>query len=173
MYRPQHLILSQLGRDPLRAHLRNGTKLASGSCILEGGTLHREPTSAPMRLCPGKQHLPFSNLALSSHFRQGGSGLPPAPCALVLCWWLAELETHSKCALLRAEGRLSLKMPCVHRREQPALCSLEGTRLATFSEAAQSELLGAAVWEVKLSSGSQPQPQCAFAQESSACLFLT
>ena len=34
-------------------------------------------------------------------------------------------------------------------------------------------LLEAAFCEPKLCSGNQPQPQCAFAQESNACLVLT
>ena len=41
----------QLGRDPARAHLRKGTKLASGSCIHESETRLGKPSSAPMRVC--------------------------------------------------------------------------------------------------------------------------
>ncbi|RKM64187.1 hypothetical protein C0215_19340 [Clostridioides difficile] len=41
---PQHPILCPLGRDPARAHLRKGTKLASGSCIRESETLLGKPS---------------------------------------------------------------------------------------------------------------------------------
>ena len=82
------------------AHLRNSTKLASVSCILEREALLGEPTSAPMRVSQGTQCLPLSHLALCSPKAQGWSGLPPAPCALVLCSWWPELETNSKRVLL-------------------------------------------------------------------------
>ena len=49
----------QLGRDPPRTHLKNGTKRASGSCIHESETLLGKPSSAPMRVCSGKQGLWF------------------------------------------------------------------------------------------------------------------
>ena len=61
---PQHPILCQLGRDPARAHLRKGTKLASGSCIRESETLLGKPSSAPMRVCSGKQRILVSPLGL-------------------------------------------------------------------------------------------------------------
>ena len=60
---PQHPIFCQLGRDTPRAHLRKGTKLASGSCIRESETLLGKPRSAPMRLCSGKQRFLVSPLA--------------------------------------------------------------------------------------------------------------
>ena len=60
---PQHPILCHLGRDRARAHLRKGTKLASGSCIRESETLLGKPRSAPMRLCSGKQRFLVSPLA--------------------------------------------------------------------------------------------------------------
>ena len=53
----------QLVRDPARAHLRQGTKLASGSCIRESATLLGKPSSAPMRVCSGKQRFLVSPLA--------------------------------------------------------------------------------------------------------------
>ena len=58
-----HPTLCQLGRDPAMAHLRKGTKLASGSCIRESETLLGKPSSAPMRLCSGKQCFLVSPLA--------------------------------------------------------------------------------------------------------------
>ena len=61
---PQHPILCNLRRDPARAHLRKGTKLASGSCIRESATLLGKPSSAPMRLCSGKQRFLVSPLGL-------------------------------------------------------------------------------------------------------------
>ena len=61
---PQHPTLCQLGRDPARAHLRKGTKLASGSCIRESATLLGKPSSAPMRVCSGKQRFHVSPLSL-------------------------------------------------------------------------------------------------------------
>ena len=41
---PHHPNFRQLGRDPPRAHLRKGTKLASGSCIRESATLLGKPS---------------------------------------------------------------------------------------------------------------------------------
>ena len=55
VHRPQQPTFRQLGRDPPRAHLRKGTKLASGSCIRESETLLGKPSSAPMRVSSGKQ----------------------------------------------------------------------------------------------------------------------
>ena len=47
-----------------KAHLRKGTKLASSSCIRESETLLGKPTSAPMRVCSGKQRFLVSHLGL-------------------------------------------------------------------------------------------------------------
>ena len=77
--------LCQLGRDPARAHLRKGTKLASGSCICESETLLGNPGSAPMRVCSGKRCFPVSPLGLYLPYGQGLSGLPAAPFTLVVC----------------------------------------------------------------------------------------
>ena len=60
----QHPTLGQLGRDPAMAHLRKGTKLASGSSNRESETLLRNPSTAPMRVCSGKQRFPVSPLYL-------------------------------------------------------------------------------------------------------------
>ena len=49
---------------PGRAHLRKSTKLASGSCIHESETLLGKPSSAPMRVCSGKQRFLLSSLGL-------------------------------------------------------------------------------------------------------------
>ena len=88
--------LSQIWRSTPRTHLTDETKPGPGNCILESKTLLMEQTRDPMRLCSGKQRLPFSPLSLSSQIGQRGSGLPLAPWALLLCWWSPELETHSK-----------------------------------------------------------------------------
>ena len=61
---PQHPILCHLGRDPARAHLRKGTKLGSGSFICESETLLGKPSSAPMRVCSGKQRFQLCPLGL-------------------------------------------------------------------------------------------------------------
>ena len=118
---PKHPTLCQVGRDPARAHLRKGTKLASGSCICESETLLGKPSSAPMRLCSGTQRFLVSPLGLCLHYGQGGSGLPPAPWAMVLCCWSLELETNSKRALLWGEGGWGLKRPCMPWPQHPTL----------------------------------------------------
>ena len=72
----------QVGRDPPRAHLRKGTKLASGSCICESETLLGKPGSAPMRVCSGKHCFPVSPLGLYLPYGQGRSG-----CLLLPVHW--------------------------------------------------------------------------------------
>ena len=61
---PHQPTFRQLRRDPPRAHLRKGTKLHSGSYICESETLLGKPSSAPMRVCSGKQRLSGSPLGL-------------------------------------------------------------------------------------------------------------
>ena len=60
---PQQPTFCHLGRDPRRAHLRKGTKLASGRFICESETFLGKPSSGPMRLCSGKQRFLVSPLA--------------------------------------------------------------------------------------------------------------
>ena len=79
---PQHPILRQLRRVPTKAHLRRGTKTASGCCLLESETLLGKPSSAPMRVCSRKHHFLVSPLALCSPYSQGGSG-----CLLLPVQW--------------------------------------------------------------------------------------
>ena len=86
---PRH---GQLGRDPPRAFLRNGTKRASRSCILQRETGLGEQTSAPMRLGSESQRLSSSQLALGPHRAKEGLG----------CLWL-----RGHCCL--AGGLRSLK----------------------------------------------------------------
>ena len=66
LHRTQPPSLSQLGRDPPRAYLGSSRNLASRSCILQRETGLRTQTSAPLRLCSRKQHLPVSPIALCS-----------------------------------------------------------------------------------------------------------
>ena len=151
MHWPQHPTLRLLGRDPPRAHLRKGTKRASGSCLLERETLLGKASSAPVRVCSAKQRLPVSPLGLCSPFGLGGSGLPPAPCAPVLGRGSPELETTSKRAPLRGESRCGLKRPCVHwpqhrklrllGRDPPRAHLIKGTKLASWSCICESESL--------------------------------
>ena len=63
---PHHPTFRPVGRDPARAHLRKGRKLASVSCIRESETLLGTPSSAPMRVCSGMQRFLVSPLALCS-----------------------------------------------------------------------------------------------------------
>ena len=44
VHRPQQATFRQVGRDPARAHLTKGTKLASGSCFRESATLLGKPS---------------------------------------------------------------------------------------------------------------------------------
>ena len=60
---PHQPTFHQLGRDPPRAHHRKGTNLASGSCIHESETRLGKLSSAPMRVCSGKQRFLVSPLA--------------------------------------------------------------------------------------------------------------
>ena len=123
---PHYPNFRQLGRDPARAHLRKGTNLDSGSCIHESETLLGKSSSAPMRVCSGKQRFPVSHQGLCLPQGQGISGLPLAPWALVHCRSSLELETNSKRALLWGEGRWGLKGPCVHWPQHPNLSGREG-----------------------------------------------
>ena len=84
--------------------------------------------------------------------------MPPAPWALVLCWWSLELDTNSKRALLQEEGRWGLKRPCVQWPHHPIFLQLgrdppsahlrKGTKLASGSCIHERETL---LWETKLS----------------------
>ena len=97
--------------------------------------------------------------------------LPPSLCALVICWWSPELETTSKHALLQGEGGWGLKRPCVHGPQHPTLCHLGRDPARAHLRKGTKLAFGAAFAKVKLSSGNHAQPQCVFAQESSAFWF--
>ena len=64
--RPQQSTLSQTWRSTPRSHLTDDTKPGHDSCILESETNFKEQTTNPMRLCSGKQRLPFCPLSLCS-----------------------------------------------------------------------------------------------------------
>ena len=79
---PQHITLCQLVRDPARAHLRKGTKLASGSCIHERETLLGKPSSGPKRVFSGKQLFLVSPLVPAGPMANEGLG-----CVLLPGHW--------------------------------------------------------------------------------------
>ena len=54
---------------------------------------------------------------------QCGAWLPLAPWALLLCWWSSEVETHTKCVLLRGEAGLGRKMPSGRSSSNPPRAS--------------------------------------------------
>ena len=66
VHRPQQSTLSQTWRSTPRSHLTDDTKPGHDSCILESETNFKEQTTNPMRLCSGKQRLPFCPLSLCS-----------------------------------------------------------------------------------------------------------
>ena len=114
-------------------------------------TLLENPSSAPMRVCSGKRRFVVSPLGLCLPYILGESGLPPAPWALVLCWWSLDLETNCNHALLWGEGVWGLKRPFVHWPQHPKLCQIwrdtarahlrKGTNLASGSCIRESETL--------------------------------
>ena len=157
--------------EPTRAHLRKGTKLASGSGLLERETLLGKASSAPLCVCSAKQRLPVLSLGLCLHFRRGGPGLPPAPCSPVLGQVSPELETNSKRAVLQGEGRWGLKRPFVHWPQHPSLRLLGRDPPRAHLRKGTKRASGSCLLEREISSGKQAQPQCVFAQQSSACRF--
>ena len=130
--------IRQLGRDLAMAHLRKGTKLDSGSCINESETLLGKPSSAPNACLLRKAALyDFSpNPLLCIGTRR--AGLPPAPCELVLCRSLLELETNSKRTQLHGEGGWGQKRPCVHWPQNPTFRQLGWNHLGQISEKARN-----------------------------------
>ena len=78
---PAHHILPAM-EGPTKAHLRKGTKLASGSCVGENETLLGKPSSAPMRVCSGKQCFLVSLQAIACHRYKVGLG-----CLLLPVHW--------------------------------------------------------------------------------------
>ena len=141
------------------------------------------PAFWKVRLCSGNNHNPhapwlrkatlafFSPSALVSR-GQRGAGLPLAPWALLLCWWSPEVETHSKRVLLPSEAGIGTKMATGRWPQQTPRASYGVQHRGPISPTAPNSIQGAAFWKGRLSLGNKPQPQCAFAQQSNACLFL-
>ena len=141
------------------------------------------PAFWKVRLCSGNNHSPhvpllskatlafFSPSTLLS-LGQCGAGLPLAPWALLLCWRSPEMETHSNGFLLRGEAGVGRKMPSGRRPQQFPRSQLGRSIPRPKSTLGSKHHSGAAFWKVQLSSGNKPQPQCAFAQQSHAGLFL-
>ena len=114
---PHHLTFLQVGRDPARAHLTKGTKLASGSCLRESETLLRKPSSAPLRVCSGKQRFLISPLPIARHRNKEGLG-----CLLLPVHWCLQV-------IARAGKQLQTCSTSGRRRMGPekALCALAPT----------------------------------------------
>ena len=146
---PQHPTLRLLGRDPPRAHLRKGTKLASGSCIHESETLLGKPS--PNAFLPRKAALsalsPRSLLALGPRRVWGASCSLGTGAVLVVAGARNQLKT---CSLL-GRRRMGHERPCVNWPQQstfrqlgrdPARAHLrKGTKLASGSYICESETL--------------------------------
>ena len=141
------------------------------------------PAFWKVRLCSGNNHSPhvpllskatlafFSPSPLVSR-GQCGAGLPLAPWALLLCWWSPEMETHSKHILLHGEAGVGTKMPPGCRPQQSPQSLLGGSASSIQLTHGLKEVLRAAFWDFRLSSGNKTEPKCAFAQQSHAGLFL-
>ena len=149
---------------PLQTPFR---ELHSGKVDSPRGTNHSP--NAPLL---SKATLAFFSPSPLVSIGQRGSGLPLAPWALLLCWWSPELETHSKRGLLRGEAGGGTKMPSGRRPQQFPRSQLWSSAPGPHLTHGSKHHSGAAFWKVQLSSGNKSQPQCAFAQQSHACLFL-
>ena len=141
------------------------------------------PAFWKVRLCSGNNHslhAPLLSKATLAFFSpnplvsrgQRRSGLPLSPWALLLCWWCPELEIHSKPLLIRGEAGVGMKMASGRRPQQFPRSQLGSSAPRPQLTHGSKHHSGAAFWKVQLSSGNKPQPQCAFAQQSLACLFL-
>ena len=102
---------------------------------------------------------------------QRGSGLPLAPWALLLCWWSTELEIHSKRVPLRGQAGGGWKMPSGRRPQLSPQSQLGTSAPRPHLTHGPNEVLRAAFWKHRLSSGNKPQCKCTFAQQSNAGLF--
>ena len=134
----------------------------------------REATSAPMRLCSGKQHLPSSltwpYAPLRAKEGLGCLGLRGRCC---LAGGLRGLKPTPNVFSFGEKADLAGKGLVCTGPSYPPLASSGGTPLVAISDRAKNSLPEATFWEPKLCSGKQPQPQGVFAQESNACLVLT
>ena len=141
------------------------------------------PAFWKVRLCSRNNHNPHAPLLSKAKLAffspnplvsrgQCGAGLPLAPWALLLCWWSPEMETHSNGFLLRGEAGVGRKMPSGRRPQQFPRSQLGRSTPRPQLTHGSKHHSGAAFWKVQLSSGNKLQPQCAFAQQSHAGLFL-
>ena len=141
------------------------------------------PAFWKVRLCSGNNHslhVPLLSKATLAFFSpsplvsrgQCGAGLPLAPWALLFCWWSPVMETHSNSFLLRGEAGVGRKMPSGRRPQQYPRRQLGRSTPRPQLTHGSKHHSGAAFWKVQLSSWNKPQPQCAFAQQSHAGLFL-
>ena len=171
--RPQQSPRSQLESSATRPYLTLRSKLHAGSCIRESSTLLGEQTTAPMRLCIAKQRFPFSPLDLWTPYAKESLGCLwlPGPCCFaggLLSWkptpkvfsFVDKQEMGGKC-LLGAEP------------SNPPGASLGALHRDHISCSAPNSIQGAAFRKGRLSSGNKPQPQSAFAQQSTDSLFPT
>ena len=107
-----------------RAHLTKGTKLASGSCVRESETLFGKPSSAPMRVCSGKQCFPVfsprSMLALGPRRFWAASCYLCTGALLVVVGAGNQLQTCSTLGRRRMGPEKALSVWPQH----PTLCNL-------------------------------------------------
>ena len=153
---PSHPLLKILFRE-----------LHSGKVDSPQGTNHSP--NAPLL---SKATLAFFSPSPLVSIGQRGSGLPLAPWALLLCWWSPEVESHSKRVPLREYTGVGKKMNSGRWPQQTSGASFAAQHRTPISPMTQNSIEGAAFWKGRLSLGNKPQPQCAFAQQSNACLFL-
>ena len=153
---PSHPLLKILFRE-----------LHSGKVDSPQGTNHSP--NAPLL---SKATLAFFTPSPLDSIGQRGSGLPLAPWALLLCWWSPEVESHSKRVPLREYTGVGKKMNSGRWPQQTSGASLGTQHRTHIKPMTQNSIEAASFWKGRLSSGNKPQPQCAFAQQSNACLFL-
>ena len=91
--------------------------------------------------------------------------------ALLLCWWSPELEIHSKRVPLRGQAGVGWKMPSGRRPQLSPQSQLGTSAPRPHLTHGPNEVLRAAFWKHRLSSGNKPQCKCTFAQQSNAGLF--
>ena len=142
------------------------------------------PAFWKVRLCSGNNHNPhapllskatlafFSPSPLLSR-RQCGAGLPLAPWALLFCWWSPGVEAHSNGFRLRGEAGVGREVASGRGPQRCPRSQLGRSTPRPQLTHGSKHHSGAAFWKVRLSSGNKLQPQCAFAQQSHVCLFLS
>ena len=152
-----------ISQAPLQTPCR---ELHSGKVDSRCGTNHSP--NAPLL---SKATLAFFSPSPLVSIGQRGSGLPLAPWALLLCWWSTELEIHSKRVPLRGQAGVGWKMPSGRRPQLSPQSQLGTSAPRPHLTHGPNEVLRAAFWKHRLSSGNKPQCKCTFAQQSNAGLF--